>query len=51
MQFSPTRILVVEDEVQSRTLLENLFVSPASPSIPPPTGPKRSVSSATTFPI
>jgi CheY-like chemotaxis protein len=26
MQFSPTRILVVEDEVQSRTLLENLFV-------------------------
>jgi CheY-like chemotaxis protein len=26
MQFSLTRILVVEDEVQSRTLLENVFV-------------------------
>jgi DNA-binding response OmpR family regulator len=26
MQFAPTRILIVEDEDQARTLLENLFV-------------------------
>jgi len=26
MQFAPTRILIVEDEDQARTLLENIFV-------------------------